>query len=61
MAWIIINEDEPDLTWSNEIGWVDGDNFSQFTDADRTSLSLPLGGVWEWVPLESEAGGIGFH
>lgn len=35
-----------------------GDNFSQFTDADRTSLSLPMGGVWEWVPLESEAGGI---
>jgi hypothetical protein len=33
--------------WSNEFGWVeDKEHASTFSDSDRDTLNLPLGGRW---------------
>jgi hypothetical protein len=49
MAWIICNTEEPELCWSNEEGWTP-DNYDTFSNEERETLSLPLGGDWERVP-----------
>jgi hypothetical protein len=35
------------LYWSNADGWTAEDAADTFTDADRATLRLPLGGTWE--------------
>lgn len=47
MAWIIVNND--DDAWSNVYGWVE-DDYDTFTDEEKASTNLPLGGSWERVP-----------
>lgn len=38
--------EDTDLYWGNEFGWVDIDSCESFTEADRRSLNLPIGGHW---------------
>lgn len=49
MNWIIRSIEQPDLCWSNEDGWVQ-DTFDTFSEEEKNSLSLPIGGEWEQVP-----------
>lgn len=60
MGWII-KFDGPDplgeadeLLWNDAEGWVDGDNYDTFSDEERETLTLPIGGVWEQVPWNKE-------
>lgn len=48
MAWIIESVDEPELAWSNELGWCE-DAFDTFSDEEKNTLNLPFGG--RWVPV----------
>ena len=53
MAWIITNKDEPELAWSNSWGWGEND-FDTFSDEERQTLSLPIGGEWVAVSWRKE-------
>lgn len=50
--WIIQNIEDPELVWSNELGWVEGsvNDYTLFTQAQRDTLNLPIGGQWVEVP-----------
>lgn len=60
MGWIIIF-DGPDplgeadeLIWNSAEGWVDGDNYDTFSDEERHTLTLPIGGRWQQVNWNKE-------
>lgn len=47
MKWyIIVNKSNPDEYWSNELGWVENEDYDVFTEKDTKSISLPTGGKW---------------
>jgi hypothetical protein len=51
MAWIIEHETETGdtgapLVWSNSEGFTDSDNYETFSDNERKTLNLPIGGIW---------------
>ena len=48
MNYIITNTDDDVLAWSNEDGWV-SETFDTFTEEERLSLNLPIGGEWRSV------------
>ena len=48
MHYIIVNTADPSLAWSNEDGWTE-DTYDTFTEAERQTLNLPIGGKWEPV------------
>lgn len=48
MAWIIVSDEDKELLWSNVWGWT-GEDFDTFTDEERDTLNLPMGGHWERV------------
>lgn len=48
MAWIIYSINEPELCWSNFDGWVE-ENYDTFSDEEKETLTLPIGGAWERV------------
>lgn len=50
--WIISNEDDEDLFWSNEQGWVPLEIATHFTHTETKTLNLPLGG--RWMPVEMD-------
>lgn len=60
MSWIIEHKIETDdagraLVWSNNLGWISGDNFDTFDDNDRAALNLPIDGEWtrvDWVKFD---------
>lgn len=37
---------EPDLLWSNDGGWTEGENFDLFTSDEIKFFNLPLNGQW---------------
>ena len=45
--WTIRDEEEEELYWSNEYGWVYYKYADVFTDEERNTLNLPLGGIWQ--------------
>ena len=55
MAWIITSTTEIDdetgegLLWSNTEGWISGDNYDTFTNEEKETMNLPIGGQWEQV------------
>ena len=51
MAWIIVNKDNDEECWSNTFGWVfsDDSTYDSFTDKERETLDLPMGGEWRQV------------
>lgn len=53
MHWIIRNVDDPELCWSNEDGWVT-ETYDTFTDEEKNTLRLPIGGAWEMVPWKKD-------
>lgn len=42
----VIVQNDGDLYWSNEHGWVYRNGATQYTEAERNSLNLPVGGHW---------------
>ena len=51
MGWIIVKEfpkdqDEAEMAWSNEEGFTLSDNYDTFTDEEKATMALPMGGVW---------------
>ena len=52
-AWIIESVEEPELAWSNECGWCE-DGFDTFSEEERQTLNLPIGGRWTPVPWRAE-------
>jgi hypothetical protein len=53
MAWIIESAYDPELAWSNVWGWCSED-YDTFTDEERMTLNLPVGGRWVQVPWRIE-------
>lgn len=45
-----IQSDADDTYWSNADGWVDIKSADLFTQHERDTLRLPMGGLW--VPVE---------
>lgn len=52
--WAIELRDHPGepVFWNNQDGWGDAENADRFTDAERQTLNLPIGGAW--VRMEGE-------
>lgn len=46
MKYVIRNEDDDQLFWSNELGWVSSPDETYFTEEERHTLNLPIGGIW---------------
>lgn len=44
--FVIQNENDETLFWSNTDGWVDDDNFDVFTLEESEELNLPIEGQW---------------
>jgi hypothetical protein len=40
------NDDEHALYWSNEFGWAGWSDATSFTDEERATVHLPIGGEW---------------
>ena len=53
MHYIITNKTDRDLAWSNAYGWCD-ETFDTFTEEERETLDLPIGGEWTQVPWACE-------
>lgn len=53
--WIIVNNDDPQSYWSNELGWTYRVNATPFNGRERLTYSLPIGGKWEQVYDENNA------
>ena len=49
MTYIIVNLSDDALAWSNANGWTE-DTFDTFTQGERDTLDLPMGGAWVQVP-----------
>ena len=47
--YIIVNSQEPALCWSNTLGWTE-ENYDTFSETDKETMLLPIGGHWEAVP-----------
>ncbi len=46
MNYVIRNQEDDQLFWSNEIGWVESPDETRFTEEERHTLNLPIGGIW---------------
>lgn len=44
--FVIQNENDETLLWSNTDGWVDDDNFDVFSLEESEELFLPVEGQW---------------
>lgn len=49
MMYAIKNTEDDQLFWSNELGWVESPDETIFTEEERLTLQLPMGGVWVYV------------
>ena len=57
LPWMIASstlrtdDGEEVLYWSNQDGWVEQPDADRFTESERKTLNLPIGGEWEraWV------------
>ena len=48
MVWIIENDEG--LAWFNSEGFIEGFDFDTFTDEEKETMRLPIGGHWVAVP-----------
>ena len=46
MKYIIINEWDGELYWSNDDGWVDRESATVFSQNEKFVLNLPMYGMW---------------
>lgn len=53
--YLIRSTEEAETYWSNQDGWVDIESATEFTDEERHSLNLPMGGEWLQVEPNKEA------
>lgn len=44
--YVIENENDTELLWSNTDGWTDSDNFDVFSADETLVLNLPIEGRW---------------
>jgi hypothetical protein len=47
--YAIKNKDDDQLFWSNALGWVESPDETLFSQEERDTLNLPIGGVWVYV------------
>ena len=56
--WVIQSHDLDDdgaaLYWNNSDGWGCADTADRFTDAEKQTLNLPIGGAWVRMEGETE-------
>jgi hypothetical protein len=45
-TYVIQNENDFSLLWSNTHGWIDDDDFDVFTLQESETLTLPIEGRW---------------
>ena len=45
-AYVIENEVDNSLLWSNAWGWTDGDDFDVFSFDEKEDFDLPMKGKW---------------
>ena len=60
--YVIENDDNPRLRWSNSDGWVTWktlEDFTPFSESERAMCDLPIGGHWilvsQYIPDETGA------
>lgn len=44
--WVVVNDDDENLYWSNEDGWGDLASATVFARGERDAVRLPLDGSW---------------
>jgi len=44
--FVIANENDESLLWSNTDGWTDSDDFDVFSLEETETLNLPIEGRW---------------
>jgi hypothetical protein len=55
MGWVIRNENDHDLLWNTDCGWVDDQGgYDTFSNEERETVRLPMEGEWEQVPWDPE-------
>lgn len=47
--YIIVNQNEPDLYWNNDIGWGSRDTVDVFDHEERMEFDLPIEGEWRMI------------
>lgn len=50
MAWCIQSETDKKLYWSNDHGWVPPNQAVVFSNMDKQTVQLPMGGKWAKPP-----------
>lgn len=45
-AYVVENNNDNSLLWSNAWGWTDGDDFDVFTFDQKEDFDLPVEGKW---------------
>jgi len=53
--------DDGDLFWSNDLGWVDSESKTRFTQEETTYLYLPIDGEWVVCVAEDQADDYSNH
>lgn len=44
--YVIVSNQWSNVFWNNELGWVNLDLATRFTEVEATKLDPPIGGVW---------------
>ena len=47
--YFILNKNNPDLYWNNELGWASWECATVFSAEEKETLCLPIEGQWENV------------
>ena len=47
--YAIINSQNNNDMWSNSHGWTGEQDFDLFTETEKTTLNLPIGGAWVYM------------
>ena len=56
--YVIQNQKDPELYWSNVDGWGDAENATAFMEADTKILHLPMEGVWKLIRSEYDTANV---
>lgn len=44
--YFIVLRGQESLAWSNDSGWVEGEEFDLFSETEKQTVTLPMGGEW---------------
>ena len=56
--YVIQNEKDQNLYWSNVEGWGDAESATAYTEAETQILHLPMEGVWKLIRSEHDTANV---